>query len=101
MTGAISRNQGRSRRMVGQMVGQVSAADSLAEENIERTLAFFRPPRQHNKHLNSTNLLERLNEEIGAEPMSCASSQTPKAACVWSARWPSKPTKTGWSKSLH
>lgn len=35
-----------------------------AEENIEQTLTFFRLPRQHHKHLKSTNMLERLNEEI-------------------------------------
>jgi transposase-like protein len=34
------------------------------EENIEETLAFYRLPRQHHKHLKSTNMLERLNEEI-------------------------------------
>ena len=37
---------------------------SWAEENIEQTLTFFRLPRQHHKHLKSTNMLERLNEEI-------------------------------------
>jgi transposase-like protein len=34
------------------------------EEAIEQTLTFFRLPRQHHKHLKSTNMLERLNEEI-------------------------------------
>jgi putative transposase len=34
------------------------------EEHIEETLTFYRLPRQHHKHLKSTNLLERLNEEI-------------------------------------
>lgn len=34
------------------------------EDNIEQTLTFFRLPRQHHKHLKSTNMLERLNEEI-------------------------------------
>jgi putative transposase len=34
------------------------------EERIEETLTFYRLPRQHHKHLKSTNLLERLNEEI-------------------------------------
>jgi putative transposase len=34
------------------------------EDNIEETLTFYRLPRQHHKHLKSTNLLERLNEEI-------------------------------------
>jgi putative transposase len=34
------------------------------EDNIEQTLTFYRLPRRHHKHLKSTNLLERLNEEI-------------------------------------
>ncbi|MHC2262315.1 putative transposase [Sinorhizobium meliloti] len=37
---------------------------SWIEETIEQTLTFFRLPRQHHKHLKSTNMLERLNEEI-------------------------------------
>jgi len=34
------------------------------ESNIEETLTFYRLPRQHHKNLKSTNLLERLMEEI-------------------------------------
>lgn len=34
------------------------------EGNIEETLAFYRLPLQHHKHMKSTNMLERLNEEI-------------------------------------
>lgn len=34
------------------------------EANIEETLSFYRLPRQHHKHMKSTNMLERLNEEI-------------------------------------
>jgi len=37
---------------------------SWAEDNIEETLTFYRLPRQHHKHMKSTNMLERLNEEI-------------------------------------
>ena len=37
---------------------------SWVEENIEETLTFYRLPRQHHKHMKSTNMLERLNEEI-------------------------------------
>lgn len=37
---------------------------SWVEETIEETLTFYRLPRQHHKHLKSTNMLERLNEEI-------------------------------------
>jgi putative transposase len=34
------------------------------EETIDETLTFYRLPLQHHKHLKSTNMLERLNEEI-------------------------------------
>jgi putative transposase len=34
------------------------------EETIGETLAFYRLPLQHHKHMKSTNMLERLNEEI-------------------------------------
>jgi len=34
------------------------------EDNIEETLSFYRLPCGHHKHLKSTNMLERLNEEI-------------------------------------
>ncbi len=34
------------------------------EETIDETFTYYRLPRQHHKHLKSTNMLERLNEEI-------------------------------------
>lgn len=34
------------------------------ESSIGETLSFYRLPRAHHKHLKSTNMLERLNEEI-------------------------------------
>jgi putative transposase len=34
------------------------------EEGIEETWTFYRQPREHHKHLKSTNLLERLNQEL-------------------------------------
>lgn len=34
------------------------------EASIEETLSFYRLPREHHKHMKSTNMLERLNEEI-------------------------------------
>jgi putative transposase len=36
----------------------------MGRKTIEETLTFYRLPRQHHKHLKSTNMLERLNEEI-------------------------------------
>jgi putative transposase len=44
--------------------GKYPKLTSWVEENIEETLTFYRLPRQHHKHLKSTNMLERLNEEI-------------------------------------
>jgi putative transposase len=34
------------------------------EANIEETFTFYRLPAEHHKHLKSTNMLERINEEI-------------------------------------
>jgi len=34
------------------------------DENIQETLSFYKLPLPHHKHLKSTNMLERLNEEI-------------------------------------
>ncbi|RUV77959.1 IS256 family transposase [Mesorhizobium sp. M1A.F.Ca.IN.020.30.1.1] len=44
--------------------GRYPRLTTWVEETIERTLTFFCLPRQHHKHLKSTNMLERLNEEI-------------------------------------
>ena len=35
-----------------------------AGENIEETLSYYRLPLAHHKHMKSTNMLERLNQEI-------------------------------------
>lgn len=37
---------------------------SWVEENIEETFTYYRLPRQHHKHMKSTNMLERFNQEI-------------------------------------
>jgi putative transposase len=44
--------------------GKYPRLSAWVEENLEETLSFYRLPRQHHKHLKSTNLLERLNEEL-------------------------------------
>src|SRR5436305_9764961 len=44
--------------------GRYPKLTGWVEENIDETLTFYRLPRQHHKHLKSTNMLERLNEEI-------------------------------------
>ena len=65
------------------------------EETIEETFTFYRLPRQHHKHLKSTNMLERFNEEIRRRTSSCASSPTQTPADASSAPLPSKLTRTG------
>src|ERR1700723_2982725 len=44
--------------------GKYPRLTAWVEENLEETLGFPRLPRKHHKHLKSTNMLERLNEEI-------------------------------------
>ena len=39
-----------------------------AEDNIEETLTYYRLPLAHHKHMKSTNMLERLNQEIKRRP---------------------------------
>ena len=46
------------------------------EEGIEETFTFYRLPHTHHKHLKSTNLLERLNQEIGRA--SCRERVSPR-----------------------
>lgn len=49
---------------IGKWQSKYSRLVAWVEDNIEETLTFYRLPRQHHKNLKSTNMLERLNEEI-------------------------------------
>jgi transposase-like protein len=49
---------------IGKWQGKYPKLVDWAENNIGETLSFYRLPRAHHKHLKSTNMLERLNEEI-------------------------------------
>jgi transposase-like protein len=44
--------------------GKYPKLTGWVEDNIEETLTYFRLPLVHRKHMKSTNMLERLNEEI-------------------------------------
>ena len=48
---------------LGKWSGKYPKLTGWLEENIEETLTYFRLPLAHRKHM-STNMLERLNEEI-------------------------------------
>lgn len=49
---------------IGKWAGKYPKLVDWVESNIGETLTFYRLPRAHHKHLKSTNMLERLNEEI-------------------------------------
>ena len=49
---------------IGKWQGKYPKLVDWAENNIGETLTFYRLPRAHHKHMKSTNMLERLNEEI-------------------------------------
>lgn len=62
------RDVGEARRDLAAWLGKwetkYAKLCAWAEEAIEETFAFYRLPPQHQKHLKSTNVLERFNEEI-------------------------------------
>lgn len=49
---------------LGKWQGKDPKLTDWVEETIEETLTFYRLPRRHHKHMKSTNMLERFNEEI-------------------------------------
>lgn len=52
------------KKWVGKWSGKYPRLCQWVEENIEETWTFYRLPRQHHKHMKSTNMLERLNQEF-------------------------------------
>jgi len=54
---------------------------SWVEDNIAETLSFYRLPRQHYKNLKSTNMLERLMEELKRRTLVGPSSRTLQHVC--------------------
>lgn len=62
------RDVGEARRDLAAWLGKWQAKYpklcDWVEQNIDETLTFYRLPAEHHKHMKSTNMLERLNEEI-------------------------------------
>ena len=51
-------------RWLSKWQGKYPKLCDWVEANVEETLTYYRLPRQHHKHLKSTNMLERLNQEL-------------------------------------
>ncbi len=49
---------------LGKWQGKYPKLTGRVEENIEETLTYYRLPLARHKHMKSTNMLERLNQEI-------------------------------------
>jgi putative transposase len=62
------RDIGEVRRDIAQWVTKWQAKYpklvAWVEENVEETLTYYRLPLAHHKHMKSTNMLERLNQEL-------------------------------------
>jgi putative transposase len=62
------RDIGEVRRDIAQWVtkwqGKYPKLVAWVEENVEETLTYYRLPLAHHKHMKSTNMLERLNQEL-------------------------------------
>ena len=52
------------KKWAGKWSGKYPRLCQWVEENIEETWTFYQLPRQHHKHMKSTNMLERLNQEF-------------------------------------
>jgi putative transposase len=72
---------------------------SWVEENIEETLSFYRLPRQHHKNLKSTNMLERLMEEIKRRTLVVRIFPNP-AACLRLIRALAVETHENWIETM-
>lgn len=51
-------------RWLAKWQGKYPKLCDWVEDNVEETLSYYRLPRQHHKHMKSTNMLERLNQEL-------------------------------------
>jgi putative transposase len=51
-------------RWLGKWEAKYPMLCEWVEANIEETLTYYQLPQQHHKHMKSTNMLERLNQEL-------------------------------------
>ena len=85
-----------ARRDLGAWLSKWQESQPKLCDRVEETFAFLRLPRQHHLRMRSTNMLERLNEEIKRRRRSSGFSRTPAAVCGWSGPCAPRRTRAGW-----
>ena len=100
-TGASRRGQADLAAWLAKWSARYPRLAAWAEETIEETLTFFRLPRQHHKHLKSTNMLERLNEEIRRRTYVVRIFPNARAACAGQGPGRRDPRKLDGGQPLH
>ena len=87
------------RRDIAQWVtkwqGKYAKLVSWVEENVEETLTYYRLPLAHHKHMKSTNMLERLNQELKRRTLVVRIFPNP-ASCLRLTRALAIETHEGW-----
>ena len=69
------------------------------EENVEETLTYYRLPRAHHKHMKSTNMLERLNQELKRRTLVVRIFPN-SASCLRLSRALAIETHEGWLEAI-
>ena len=65
------------------------------EEHIEETLTYYRLPLPHHKHMKSTDMLERLNQELKRRTHVVRIFPNAESCLRLVRRWRSRCTRTG------
>jgi transposase-like protein len=78
--------------------GRYGKLCAWVEESIEETWSFYMLPQQHHKHMRSTNLLERVNEEIKRRTHLVRTFPN-EASCLRLVRALTVQTHEGWQES--
>jgi putative transposase len=93
------RELAEARRDIAQWVakwqGKYAKLVGWVEENVEETLTYYRLPLAHHKHMKSTNMLERLNQELKRRTLVVRIFPNP-ASCLRLSRALAIETHEGW-----
>jgi len=91
------------RRDIAQWVtkweGRYAKLVAWVEENVEETLTYYRLPRAHHKHMKSTNMLERLNQELKRRTLVVRIFPN-SASCLRLSRALAIETHEGWLEAI-